>query len=1019
MKRARTIVTLALAALLTGLAIAQGPPGTAAFLSFDPGQAPLGLSVEGGVPTRPVAQEGGHGGLFDQPGGLVVNLVKPLAGQGTIGFGYQPLRPLDDNQNHVLLLAGETGRTGTIALWKTGLHNDLRLRLWLADGQYVEAVQSAAGQWPPGAWHYLSVVWDADHLRLLVDGNLAGAARIPPGLSLNVTTFRLGAGDGGQEPAGGVIDDLVSYSQPRLGNLAQRDLANFLTGERPGLALPYERPGPNLALDLLPPADLTYAVVSDLHIPAGGAHGQYQHEERAKEVVRQLNALRPAFVLDGGDINTSFPGRPDFDACNQNAKTILGGLQVPIYHAPGNHDVGNKHQFDKEPFAGWFVSPANIATYERWFGPDYFAVAQPGMHCLLVNNQVFNSLPEVDGPQWDWMLKELRAHRGQKRVVVMHNPLFWVNRDDAGDNNYEVVNEPRRGQFIALCEAEGIDAVYTGHTHHAISNTIGATQLLTLPSTTFARNFGDSYGLPGLAIIWDPARIGYLLVRSRADGLHHHTIRTYAPQAATQTLLDGQPATTTRLVAACSSELRDAPVALLAPPVPEVGRVDWAVANAIDGLTRPTDTVTTERTVWTSTNYAADEPVAEWYEVTLAKPAAVRHIELWPRPDGRGFPVAGRLLVRQGGTAPWREVAAWATVPDAPARGQGLVTVLDGRPLDRVRVEMTSLPPMQGGVRASLAEVVIKDDAGQDLATELRGATAAARSSAAGDRRTLNDNLWQAARDVGATRLLVPPAELPWPAEPAAVSPSLMRVANLGRIPGCGLWLPLTPPAGASAAEVQRRAAALAAAGPGVGGLVVWAAPDQPALQAWVDAAKASPLPVAVGLTEARPLALRGAAFVLLPEAEPAVLEAVQRAVGETRLEVILGPASGADPAARAQDLGRRAVAHVQAGRTVVMPAAGTRDGVLEATGTPTPTAALVGALNTALAGLRPAGDGVFRDAQGQWAIAGMGGPRRVDLPPARRRYAVDPVAGTLWRLSAEAVDLTPGDAPWLLVGRP
>jgi len=1019
MKRARTLVTLSLAGLLTGLAIGQGPPGTQASISFDPGRAPLGLTVEGGVPTRPVAQEGGHGGLFDQPGGLAVTLTKPLAGQGTIGFGYQPLRPLDDDANHFLLISGQQGQAGSVALWKTGLHNDLRLRLWLADGKFVESVQAAAGQWPPGSWHWVSIVWDADNLRLLVDGNLAGAAKIPAGQSITVSSFRLGANDGGTEPAAGVIDDLIVFAQPRLGNLAQRDVENFLTGERPGLALPYERPGQNVALDLLPPADLTYAVVSDLHIPAAGAHGRYQHEERAKEVVRQLNALRPAFVLDGGDINTSFPGRPDFDACNQNAKDILGGLQVPIYHAPGNHDVGNKHQFDKAPFEGWFVSLDNIATYERWFGPDYFAVDQPGMHCLLVNNQVFNSLPEVDGPQWSWLLDELRAHRDQKRVVVMHNPLFWVDRDDRGDNNYEVVNEPRRGQFLELCEAEGIDAVYTGHTHHAISNTIGQTQLLTLPSTTFARNFGDSYGLPGVAIVWDPARIGYLLVRARPDGLHHHTVRTYAPHAAPEALIAGQPAATTRLVSACSSELADAPVALLAPPIPDVGRGDWAVANAIDGLTGPTDDVTTERTAWTSTNYDPAEPVTEWYEVTLAQPADARQVELWPRPDGRGFPIAGKLQVRLGDTAPWRDITAWTAVPDEPARGKGMVIPLDGRSIDRVRIEMTGLPPMQGGVRASLAEVVVRGPDGKDLASELQGAEASARSSASGDRRTLNDNLWQAARDVGATRLIVTPAEPPWPADPTAVTPSLARAANLGEIPGCGLWLPLAPPDGTAPADVGRRAATLAKVGPGVGGLVVWSEPGQASLQSWLDAAKQAGLPVAVGLTEVRPINVRGAAFVILPDAEDAALEAVQRLVGAVRLEVMLGTAVGGDPATRTRSLGRRALAHLVEGRTVVFPPAGTRDGVLEATGTPTPTAAMVGALNTALAGLKPAGDGWFRAGDGTWTMVSFGGPARVALPHAARRYWVDPVAGTIAKVDQNAVELASVEAPVLLIGRP
>ena len=1036
MQRTRNYVTLGLALGLVALCVAQGPPAPIVSLLFDGNlqpTPPAAAEVQGDVPQRVVAQEGGQAAVCLRSG-LTLDLPQPIGPRGAVTFGLQPLAPLDDSVNHRYFTTGPDGQAGSLSLWKTGAANDLRFRAWLPDGKYVDVIFPGAGRWEPGVWHFISASWEPQVLRLVIDGNLIGTVKLPDGYVPQTQSCSLGVGFDGREPASACLDDVRLYNQPRTGNWAQRDFEGFLSAERPDLAIPYDRPPCALAMDLLPPADQTFAIVSDMHIPAQGKHGRYQHEERVEELVKQLNELNPDFILDGGDINTSFPGRPDFDDCNKNAKRILDGLKPPIYHAPGNHDVGNKHQFDNEPFKGWFVSPENIATYQSYFGPDHFAVQQAGgLYCLLVNNQVFNSLPEQDEAQWQWLVGELKQHRDQKLLVVMHNPLFWVDLNDKGQNNYEIVSEPRRSQFVELCREYGVRAVFTGHTHHAISNLVDKTWLLTLPSTTFARNFGNNYGLPGATVVWDPARIGFLLARVKGDRITYRTIRTYAPLAPERVLLQGQPAPKTQMVQAANGDLTNPPIGLVAPQIPRVERGAWHVDLAIDGVASPPPGESLENHAWTSEAHKEENPT-EFIEVDLPAPLAAAKLELWARGDGRGFPTAAKVSLRDKVGGPWTEMASWSALPEGIGK-QPWSLELGGRNVAGVRVDITGMMPMHQGPRASLAEVVLLDANGRDRATSAAGATASAGSSAGGDKRTVNDNLWQAARDVGVQDMFLGSEQLAWADAGPTPDPDLVRACNLGRVTDLRLWLPvtLTPPAGTKDANAALRAYARRLAteyGPGVGGLLVEAAAGCSAAdvqQAFETVRSAAgKLPVGVRLASAEQLGglaavLSRAACLVLPDAPAAVWDSLGNQVGGDLPVWVEVTATGPDPAAQAAAFAQRA-ATLLGPVKVLAPAPGTAGGVLTRTGTPTPLGQVIAAFNTLLDGAGPGDGETFVRPDGA-RIQVLCDPNRngaaVTVPGPGRTYLVDPLRGTMAKLSDSGqvtVNLTAQAAPVVLV---
>lgn len=813
--------------LLVAVLLAQ-EPGLQFHASFDRSLTADFARGEGtpqavGVERYIVAQEGGQGAALRT--GAVLRY--PAAGnlsptRGTLQFGLQPLISYSDGRNHRFFCWGRPDTPNSLVIWKTALANDLRFRLTDAQGRNHEIIVPTAANWPVGEWHFLTFTWEVakGELRAFVDGAAVGRRQVE-GLRFepSAAEFVLGANPAGGESAEAVLDEVKIYDRVKPPAQVNRAFESFLAQERWTALPPATRPPRQVALTLLPEPEFFFAVIADPHISAPNRHGRYAHNERVRELIAQLNALAPAFVLDCGDINTSFPQRPDFLPGNEEIKRLLAELKVPIYHAPGNHDVGNKHQLtyqgDPRYREGWFVNEDNLAVYRQYFGPDYLSFDYRDCHFVLLNNQVFNSGLPTESAQWQWLRRDLEAARGKRIFLVMHNPLFWVATDDRGTNNYEVVNEPRRSEILELCRKYRARAVFTGHTHHRISNFYRGTEFLTLPSTTFARPFGRNYGRSGAATVYDPAKIGYYVVRVYREVVRVNHVRTYAPLPPERELQASNTRPQVRALTAKAEEIADNLLGLKSVLPPPVEGAQWSALALIDGVTGANaPPARLSQYGWTTQPYREEEQ-EDWVEIRLAAPVRVAAVHLYPRPGGSGFPRDFTVSLSRDGQR-WEQIAAYRDFsPPAGRVGEGwtepvVVEVPEGQEAQFVRVHITAMPPMYLGRRASFMEIAVLDAAGTNYALSARGARVRAKSEAGGTRRTVDDEAWQEPAQVGVKWVRVPPAGLTWEEVegsegPFAVDLLWERALSLSRPAGVNYLLPVSavrgepsfpPPAG-------------------------------------------------------------------------------------------------------------------------------------------------------------------------------------------------------------------------------
>ncbi len=732
--------------------------------------------------------------------------------RGAIEFGLQPHTRLADNENHDYLVLGELDQANTLRVWKTQMFNDLRFRIVSPDGKLMDAITPEAAQWAPGIWRHIVCTWDLDEgwLRLYVDGSQKGLFRGQPvEMGPLPDNLSIGSSLNGQNSARGVIDDLrITDRPPPPAQIANAWEERFLRSERISSLNEWQGTVDLTSLALVPKPDFTFVVISDPHVSRPDLVARYAHNHRVAKLVEQINALKPAFVIDSGDIVTTFPGREDFDDCAKRSLELFGALQVPVYHAPGNHDIGNKLQItysgdpgpDEVYKKGWYVNRQNLEQYRRYFGPDYFSFEHEGCHFIVMNNALLNSGMPEEAEQEKWLREDLEAAKTSRLIVVaMHNPLFWVGTDDVGTENYELVNEPMRGELIDLFERYKVHAVFTGHTHHRISNYLGGTKYLTLPSTTFARNFGGAYGLNPVHVVWDPERVGYYVVRVYGRETRINLVRTYAPLPPMLPLQQGNDAPRMRAIGLKSAEIGDSDFGVKAAPFPGVDRSNWNIASIIDGVKsgqcEPKDV---PRYCWTSNVHPFDDQ-HEWLQVELPEAKAIRRVVLYPRPGNFGFPLDFTLQVSADG-AMWETVAkreAFQPEPDAPEKGITL-DLAAPKQLLAAKMDMTKLSATDhSNIRAAMMEVELLDEEGTNHALESLGAVATSGTQAGGNRKTVDDHFWSEPTQVGAKWVFVPPDELGWehierakgqPAIPARVQ----RAFELGRPPGLNLVLPIT-----------------------------------------------------------------------------------------------------------------------------------------------------------------------------------------------------------------------------------
>ena len=171
---------------------------------------------------------------------------------------------------------------------------------------------------------------------------------------------------------------------------------------------------------------------------------QFDHPAAFNRLIDQTRLLRPAFVIQVGDLIDGYLS--DLDAIDgqwrrfQQQIAPLGPVTyVPI---PGNHDVyGGKRLPD----------PALERRYEALWGDLYFHFRYRNSTFIGLNSDPSGAPNSIDSAQMAWLKQVLAANEAEHTFVFMHRPLRQMSNGDA---------------LHELLRNHGVSHVFYGHFHH-------------------------------------------------------------------------------------------------------------------------------------------------------------------------------------------------------------------------------------------------------------------------------------------------------------------------------------------------------------------------------------------------------------------------------------------------------------------------------------------------------------------------------------------------------------------------
>lgn len=198
------------------------------------------------------------------------------------------------------------------------------------------------------------------------------------------------------------------------------------------------------------------AVVSGDPQPYSNNEISYVRDTLANELARIPNA---EFLIIEGDIMGDDLGLfPRF-------KNVMSIADLPVYMAPGNHDLDFDANSDDHSFD----------TFKREFGPTYYSFDVGKVHFVVLDNVVYPCEPTrpelafcqsktyngaISEQQMQWLSNDL-AHVPMDRLIVLNMHIPLVSFIDRNSVQHSVDN---RQALYALLEGRKVLSL-AGHTH--------------------------------------------------------------------------------------------------------------------------------------------------------------------------------------------------------------------------------------------------------------------------------------------------------------------------------------------------------------------------------------------------------------------------------------------------------------------------------------------------------------------------------------------------------------------------
>ena len=217
--------------------------------------------------------------------------------------------------------------------------------------------------------------------------------------------------------------------------------------------------------------DFDFVHLTDIHFNLGAE----ERNRLREQLLRDISALNPEFVVFGGDLGLAPEG---YDRDYSSAyESFLGLLTVPVFSVPGNHELYVDNRVNP-PIDGRDYWAATFGPFYNSF--DYGALHVSGINTFDWPDELRDHYaPELKSlnvddfgcigeEQWEWLQKDFAGAAAQGRTIIAytHIPLELLKggaRMGAAPS-YKIPG-PSMNKFFRFLDHYGVPAVFVGHLH--------------------------------------------------------------------------------------------------------------------------------------------------------------------------------------------------------------------------------------------------------------------------------------------------------------------------------------------------------------------------------------------------------------------------------------------------------------------------------------------------------------------------------------------------------------------------
>jgi len=212
--------------------------------------------------------------------------------------------------------------------------------------------------------------------------------------------------------------------------------------------------------------DFTFAFLTDIHVTY-----DRQADAGLKQAIDSVNALKPDFVITGGDLIMDALGqtRGKADSLYQLYTEVTKGFQMPVYNTVGNHELFAFYNREIDTTDADY----DDGMYKRYLGDPWQSFDYNGWHFVILKSiedtDSRSYQGEVSAEQIEWLKQDLAAVSDDTPVVVsVHIPLIsayaqWTEGGLAANGRGSVITNGK--EVLDILKTKNLKLVLQGHLH--------------------------------------------------------------------------------------------------------------------------------------------------------------------------------------------------------------------------------------------------------------------------------------------------------------------------------------------------------------------------------------------------------------------------------------------------------------------------------------------------------------------------------------------------------------------------